>query len=80
MIPNLFDMIHFPHSIKICVSYNLLVPRGVIDMVHINISITLLKQYSLLSLVNTYINVSKYPKNENGHLEKKLRPEYCWCC
>ena len=34
--------------------------RGVIDMVHIDISITLLKQYSLLSLVNTHINVPKY--------------------
>ena len=30
--------------------------RGVIDMGHIDISITLLKQYSLLSLVNTYIS------------------------
>ena len=49
-------------------------------MVQIDISITLLKQYSLPSLVNTYCNVSKYPKNENGHLEKKLRAEYCWCC
>ena len=54
--------------------------RGVIDMIHIDISINLLKQYSLLSLVNTHINVSKYQKNENGHLEKKLRAEYCWCC
>ena len=53
--------------------------RGVIDMGHIDISITLLKQYSLLSLVNTYRNVSKYQKHENGHLEKKLRAEYCWC-
>ena len=48
--------------------------RGVIDMGHIDISITLLKQYSLLSLVNTYRNVSKYQKHENGRLEKKLRP------
>ena len=52
--------------------------RGVIDMGHIDISITLLKQYSLLSLVNTYRNVSKYQKHENGHLEKKFRAEYCW--
>ena len=43
-------------------------------------SITFLKQYSLLSLVNTYHNVSKYQKHENGHLEKKMRAEYCWCC
>ena len=55
-------------------------PRGVIDMEHIDISITLLKQYSILSLVNAYRNVSKYQKHENGHLEKKLRAEYCWCC
>ena len=54
--------------------------RGVIDMGHIDISITLLKQYSLLSLVNTYRNVSKYQKHEDGHFEKKLRAEYCWCC
>ena len=33
----------------------LLSSRGVIDMVHIDISITLLKQYSLPSLVNTHI-------------------------
>ena len=54
--------------------------RGVIDMGHIDLSISLLKQYSLLSLVNTYRNVSKYQKDENEHLEKKLRAEYCWCC
>ena len=62
--------------------YNLLalICRGVIDMGHIEISINLLKQYSLLSLVNTYRNVSKYQTHENGHLEKKLRAEYCWCC
>ena len=46
--------------------------RAVIDMVHIRISITLLKQYRLLSLVNTHINVLKYHKNENGQLEKIL--------
>ena len=40
--------------------------RGVIDMGHIDISITLLKQYSLLLLVNTYRNLSKYQKHENG--------------
>ena len=51
--------------------------RGVIDMEHIDISITVLKQYSLLSLVNTYCNVSKYQKYENGHLEKRLSAEYC---
>ena len=45
-------------------------------MGYIDISITLLKQYSLLSLVNTYRNVSKYQKHKNGHLEKKLRAEY----
>ena len=45
-------------------------------MGHIDISVTLLKQYSLLSLINTYRNVSKYQKHENGHLEKKLRAEY----
>ena len=44
--------------------------RGVIDMGHIDISITLLKQYSQLSLVNTYRNVLKYQKHENGHLEE----------
>ena len=49
-----------------------LILYGVIDMGNIDISITLLKQYSLLSLVNTYRNVSKYQKHENGHLEKKL--------
>ena len=54
--------------------------RDVIDMVHIDISITPLKQYSLLSLVSTHINVSKCQKNLNGLLEKKLRAEYCWCC
>ena len=43
------------------------------------ISITLLKKYSLLSLVNTYRNVSKYQKHENGHLKKKCRAKYCWC-
>ena len=43
-------------------------------MGHIDISITLLTQYSLLSLVNTYRNVSKYQKHENERLEKKLRP------
>ena len=43
--------------------------RDVIDMVQIDITITLLKQYNLLSLVNTHINVSKYQKHENGHLE-----------
>ena len=57
----------------------LLHSRGVIYMGHIDISITLIKQYSLLSLVNTYRNVSKYQKHENGHLEKKLRAEYRWC-
>ena len=56
------------------------IARGIIDMGHIDISIFLLKQYSLLSLVSTYRNVSKYQKHENGHLEKKLRAEYCWCC
>ena len=59
---------------------DLLYIRGVIDMGHIDISITLLKQYSLLSLVNTYCNVSKYQKHENGHLERKFRAECCWCC
>ena len=53
--------------------------RGVNDMGHNDISISLPKHYSLLSLVNTYCNVSKYQKHENGHLEKKLRAEYCWC-
>ena len=57
--------------------HNSLNIRGVIDIGHIDISITLLKQYSLLSLVNTYRNVSKYQKHENGHLEKKFRAEYC---
>ena len=57
-----------------------IIRRGVIDMGHIDISMSLLKRYSLLSLVNTYRNVSKYQKHENGHLEKKLRAEYCWCC
>ena len=33
--------------------------RGVLHMVHIDRSITLLRQYSLLSLVNTHINISK---------------------
>ena len=44
--------------------------KGVIDIGHINISITLLQQYSLLSLVNTYRNVSKYQKDENGLREE----------
>ena len=52
----------------------------VIDMGHIDISITLLKQYSSLSLVNTYRNVAKYQKHYNGHLKKKFRAEYCWRC
>ena len=38
--------------------------RDVIDMTNIDISITLLKQYSLLSLVNTHINATKHRKNE----------------
>ena len=36
--------------------------RGLIDMAHINILITLLKQYSLLSLVVTYIDASNIEK------------------
>ena len=52
-------------------------------MGHIDISITLLKQYSLLSLVNTYRNVSKYHKHENGHSEKKflymVMPNFSCC-
>ena len=38
-------------------------PRGVIDMEHIDISITLLKQYRLLSLVNTCIAMYRNIKN-----------------
>ena len=79
---------YFSHKVDyLCLSITLkssrmcfsIVPlcRGVIDMGHIDISITLFKQYSLLSLVNTYRNVSKYQKHENGHLEKKFRTEYC---
>ena len=45
-------------NIDVLVS-NTVVFRSVIDMVHFDISITLLEQYSLLSLVNTRINVSK---------------------
>ena len=46
--------------------------RGVIDTVHIDISITLLKQYSLVSLVNTHIDVSKYKKKMRMALREDI--------
>ena len=43
--------------------------KHVINIVTTDISISLTKQYSLLSFVNTRIKVSKYQKKkENGHL------------
>ena len=41
-------------------------------MAHIDIAVTLVKQCSLLSLINTHINALKYRKNKNEGLSKEL--------
>ena len=55
---------------------NIVPIRGVIYKAHIYIA-TLLKQYSLLSLVNTHIVSLEYRKKSNGVLLQKLTTGSC---